>query len=317
MPPRSEPGGDGRLALGAGVGCYVIWGLIPLLFQALAAQGVGPWEILANRSLWAVPTALAFVLLARQGGQVLAVFRTPRVLGWLCVSAVLVAANWLTFIWAVNSGRVLETSLGYYINPLLSMAAGAVIFRERIDRVSAVAIGLAAAGVALQAVAMGRLPFVSLALAVTFGGYGIVRKRVAADAQTGLFVECLLLALPALAYLAWLGRAGGLHLGHQVLPTALLVACGPITGVPLVLFAWAARRMPLSAMGFLQFIMPTMAFVLGVEQHEPFTPLIAGSFGLIWAGAAVFAAASWRRARAAARAARGPAQAPAAERLAA
>lgn len=301
MPPALKPGGEGRLALGAGVGCYVIWGLIPLLFQALAAHGVGPWEILANRSLWAVPTALVFVLLAGQWPQVVAVFRNRRVLAWLCLSSFLVASNWLTFIWAVNSGRVLETSLGYYINPLLSMAAGAILFRERITRAGGVAIALAAAGVALQAVALGRLPFVSLALAVTFGGYGVVRKRVAAEAQTGLFIECLLLAFPALGYMAWLQHAGGLHLGAGAVTTSLLVACGPITGVPLVLFAWAMRRMPLSAMGFLQFIMPTMAFVLGVEQHERFTPLIAASFVLIWAGAAIYAAAAWRAARAAAR----------------
>lgn len=297
MTPPSAPGAEARLALTAGIGCYVIWGLVPLLFQLIGRMGVTPWEILAYRTIWAVPAALVFVLLSRQGAQVLAVFRTPRLLAWLSLSALLIAANWCVFIWAVNSGRVLETSLGYYLNPLLNMAAGALLFRERINRVGQVAIGLAALGVMIQAVALGHLPFVSLALAVSFGGYGVVRKMVAADAQTGLLVECLILAIPSLFYLAWLQQAGAGTALQNPLAMALVISCGPLTAIPLMLFAWAARRVPLSAMGFLQFIAPTMTFIMGVMQGEPFTPARAVSFGFIWGGAAVFAWGAWRKTR--------------------
>ncbi|HEX5263280.1 MAG TPA: EamA family transporter RarD [Phenylobacterium sp.] len=293
---QSAPG-ESRLALGAGLGCYLLWGIVPLVFQAMGHLGISSWEILANRTVWAVPMALVFVVLAKQGTEVLAALRNRRTMAWLALSATLIAANWSIYIWAVNSGRVLETSLGYYINPLLAMAAGALIFGERIDRLGAVAIALAALGVAIQAVAIGGLPLVSLALAFSFGGYGIVRKRVAASAQTGLLIECLLLVGPGLAYVIWLQHASLGHLGASLPATAWLLACGPITAVPLVLFSWAARRIPLSTLGFLQFIGPTIAFVIGVMQGESFTPLRAASFLFIWGGAAVFALAAWRRSR--------------------
>jgi chloramphenicol-sensitive protein RarD len=218
-------------------------------------------------------------------------------MAWLALSAALIAVNWSVFIWAVNVGRVLETSLGYYILPLFNMAAGAALFRERIDRAGAIAIALAAAGVALQAVALGHLPLVSLVLAASFGGYGVVRKRAPAEAQTGLFVECVLLGAPGLAYILWLQHAGHGHFLASPAATFWLIATGPITAVPLALFAWAARRIPLSAMGFLQFLQPTMTFTLGVLQGEAFTPLRAASFALIWAAVAVFALAAWRRSR--------------------
>jgi chloramphenicol-sensitive protein RarD len=294
---QSAPGGESRLALTAGLGCYLIWGIVPLVFQAMGKLGVSSWEILANRTVWAVPMALVFVLAAKQVREVLAALRTPRTMGWLALSAALIAANWAIYIWAVNSGRVLETSLGYYINPLLAMAAGALIFHERIDRLGAVAIALAAAGVLVQAVAIGGLPMVSLALAFSFGGYGVVRKRVTASAQAGLLIECLLLVGPGLAYVLWLQQEGLGHLGATPAATAWLLACGPITAVPLVLFSWAARRIQLSTLGFLQFIGPTIAFVIGVAQGESFTPLRAASFVFIWGGAAVFAFAAWRRSR--------------------
>jgi chloramphenicol-sensitive protein RarD len=310
MSSSSAPGGDARLALTAGVGCYVIWGLVPLVFQAMGRLGISPWEILAHRTIWAVPAALVFVLMARQGRQALAVFRDLKILPWLALSALLIAINWMVYIWAVNSGRVLETSLGYYLNPLLSMAAGALIFRERITRIGAIAIGLAAVGVAIQAVALGHLPLVSLTVAISFCGYGVVRKRVPADAQTGLLVECLLLAVPGLAFVLWLQDSGAGHFG-QGIETAWLVFSGPVTAIPLVLFAWAARRIPLSFMGFLQFIAPTMSFAIGVLQGEAFTPLRAVSFAFIWGGAAVFAWGAWTRSRMMARAAAETAEAAA------
>jgi chloramphenicol-sensitive protein RarD len=299
----AEParGGDARLALAAGVGCYTIWGLIPLVFQAVGRLGASSWEILAHRTIWGAPAALVFVLWARQGPAVLAVLRAPRTLAWLALSAALIAVNWIAFIWAVNSGRVLETSLGYYILPLINMALGALLFGERVDRIGRWAIGLAGAGVALQALALGQAPLVSLVLAVSFGGYGVVRKQVAAEAQTGLLVECVLLAVPSLVFVLWLAAHGAGRFGQGLAVSAWLVACGPITAVPLVLFAWAARRIPLSAMGFLQFIAPTLTFALGVAQGEPLGRLRAASFVLIWTGVALFACGAWRRSGRAAR----------------
>jgi len=294
---QAAPGSESRPALGAAIACYLIWGIVPLVFQAMGHLGMTPWEILANRTVWAVPVALLFVLLARQGREVLAVLRTPRTLAWLTLSSVLIAGNWGLYIWAVNSGRVLETALGYYINPLLGMAAGALIFNERIDRLGYVAIGLAVLGVGVQAVAVGGLPVVSLVLALSFGGYGIVRKRVAASAQTGLLIECLVLAVFGLAYVVWLQHSGAGHLGKSVPATLWLLSCGPFTAVPLVLFSWAARRIPLSSLAFLQFLGPTSAFAIGVAQGESFTPLRALSFVFIWGGAVVFAIAALRRSR--------------------
>jgi chloramphenicol-sensitive protein RarD len=293
----AAPGGESRLALSAALVCYLIWGVVPLVFQAMGHMGISHWEILANRTVWAVPVALVFVLMARQGAEVLAAFRNPRTLAWLALSSLLIAANWSIYIWAVNSGRVLETALGYYINPLIGMAAGALIFQERIDRLGIAAIVLAILGVVVQAVAIGGLPIVSLALAVSFGGYGIVRKRVAASAQTGLLIECLLLAGFGLAYVVWLQAKGAGHLGAGFPATAWLLSCGLWTAVPLVLFAWAARRIPLSSLAFLQFIGPTTGFIIGVAQGEAFTPLRAASFAFIWSGTAVFAYGAWRRAR--------------------
>src|SRR4051794_36490713 len=216
MNSPSTPGGEPRLALGAGLGCYLILGFVPLVFPALGGLGVGPWEILAQRIVWSVPAAALFVLLARQGGQVLRVLREPRTLAWLAVSSVLIAANWVVFIWAVTSNRLLEASLGYYINPLVSLAGGALVFREKIDRIGFAAIGLALAGVAVQAVALGQLPWVSLVLAFSFGFYGIVRKQVAADAQTGFLVETLIVGVVALSYIAWLQGRGAGHFGDPV-----------------------------------------------------------------------------------------------------
>lgn len=297
---RAEPASPSARsgpALGAGILCYFIWGFVPLAFQAIHAFGVGPWETLSQRIVWSIPTAGLLVLIARQGRQVLDALRNPRVLALLGLSSLLIAVNWGVYINAVTSSRLLEASLGYYINPLVNMAAGALLFRERIDRIGMAAIGLALIGVAIQTAALGQLPLISLVLAFSFGGYGVVRKQVAAEAQTGLFIECLLLGLPSLAYIAWLESHGAGHFTASPAATAWLVAAGPITAIPLALFSWAARRIPLSAMGFLQFLAPTIAFFIGVSEGEAFTPARALSFVFIWLGAAVFIYGAWRRTR--------------------
>lgn len=285
-----------RAALVSALGCYVMWGLMPLLFMGQHAAGFDALEILAHRAVWAAPVAALLVLAARQGGQVAAVFRDPRTLGWLALSTVLIGTNWGVYVWATTHQATLEASLGYYINPLLNMVVGLWLFRERIDRFGWVAIGLAAVGVAFQAVALGRPPWISLILAVSFATYGVIRKRVSVDAQAGLLVECLLLAPFGLAWVLWLAHTGaGVGFdspGH----VAWALLNGPATVLPLALFAWSARRMPLSTLGFIQFLAPTLQFAVGVWAGEALTPLRAVSFAFIWGGAAVFAAGTlWRR----------------------
>lgn len=290
---------EGRAALAAGVGCYVLWGLSPLVYQPMGAAGADAWEIMGHRALWGLVWAAGLVWMAGQARDVARVLADWRTLRWLVVSTALIATNWALFVWAVNNGHTLETSLGYYLNPLLNMALGAWLFRERISRAGLAAIGLAAVGVALQGLALGRLPVVSLTLAVTFAAYGVIRKQVRAEAQTGLFIECLLMAPFGLAWLVWLHSHGaGVFLDSPSAAFWLSMA-GPATVGPLVLFAWAARRLPLTTVGFLQFIAPTLSFVIGVSQGEAFTWLRGVSFGFIWVGAAVFLWAAWTRAMAA------------------
>jgi chloramphenicol-sensitive protein RarD len=294
---------EARTALIAGVGCYLLWGFLPLYFHLLHQLGVGSWEMIAHRTMWSVLWAGGLVLLAKQGGQVAAVLRQPRTLGLLLLSTLAIFCNWSIYIFAVNAGHVIEASLGYYINPLMNMAAGALLFRERMSIEGKVAIGLAAIGVTIQTIAQGHLPIVSLGLGLTFCIYGILRKQVKADAQTGLFIECAYLALPGLLYVWHLQASGAGHFATTAQVSVLLMLAGPATVVPLALFAWSARRMPLSAMGFLQFIAPTIQFLLGVALGEALTPLRALSFVFIWLGVAVFAYGAWKRTRVVARAA--------------
>jgi chloramphenicol-sensitive protein RarD len=288
---------EDRSALLAGLGCYVLWSGLSLLFMAMAKQGAEPWEILADRCLWSLPWAAGILVLSRQGREALSVLRTPRTLLWLAASAALVSLNWAIFIWASTHGRKLDASLAYYINPLLNMAAGALLFRERFSRAGAAAVGLACAGVALQGLAVGHPPWLALSMAFSFWGYGVIRKRVAAGAQAGLFVECLMLAPLGLAYLLWLGAHGHSHLGAGLLVTVLILATGPATVIPLALFAFAARRLPLSTMGFLQFVMPTALFAIAMATGEPLTPLRVLSFAFIWSGVAVYSVSAWRASR--------------------
>ncbi len=293
----SNPAPDGRPAYLAGIACYVLWGLLPLYIHLLATLGVGSFELIATRALWSAPWAGALVLLARQGGQVAAVLRRPKTLGVLALSTLAILSNWTIYVVAVDTGHVIEASLGYYINPLMNMAAGALLFRERMSRGSKIAVGLAAVGVAIQTAALGQIPAISLSLATTFCIYAILRKRAKADAQTGLFIECVYLTIPALLYVLHLQASGAGHFGAGAAVTILLMLAGPATVVPLALFAWSARRLPLSAVGFLQFIAPTLQFLVGLAFGEPFTPMRALSFAFIWLGVGVFAFGAWRRTR--------------------
>ncbi len=291
-----------RAALLSAFACYALWGLMPLLFMGQAQVGFDSLEILAHRCVWAVAVAALLVWLAKQGGQVAAVFRNPRTLAWLAFSTALIGLNWGIYVWATTHGATLEASLGYYINPLLNMVVGLWLFRERIDRWGWVAIGLAAVGVAFQTAALGRPPWISIVLALSFATYGVIRKRVPVDAQAGLFVECLLLAPLGLAWVIWLQSTGAGAAFDSPTNTLWALANGPATVLPLALFAWSARRLPLSTIGFIQFLAPTLQFMVGVAAGEPLTALRIASFAFIWGGAGVFAAAALGRRRAARRA---------------
>lgn len=296
MAPSATASGS-RPALAAGVLAYIWWGFMPLYFVLAEHFGLPELEVVLHRVLWSVPCALALVLAARQHGELIALLRKPRVLGLLALSAGAIFTNWTIYVWAVAEHRTLEASLGYYINPLMNMAVGAVLLRERISPAGRVAIGLAVVGVLLQTLALGHLPLVSLGLATSFCIYGFIRKQAPVSAQTGLFVETALLAIPGAAAMAWLSAKGAQILPHDPITLLVAMAAGPVTVVPLALFAWAARRLPMVSLGFLQFIAPTLLFGLGVAMGEAFTPLRAVSFVFIWAGVAVFAYGAWKAAK--------------------
>jgi chloramphenicol-sensitive protein RarD len=291
-----------RAALLSALGCYAIWGFMPLLFMGQAALGFSSPEILAHRALWSVLFAGGLVLLAGHAGQVRAVLGQPRTLGWLLLATVLIAVNWGLYVWATTHHSTLEASLGYYINPLINMIVGMWLFRERIDRSGWVAIGLAVIGVLFQALALGRPPWISIVLALSFGAYGVIKKRVPVEAQAGLFIECLFLLPFGVVFVAWLQTHGLGHAFATPLAFGWALLNGPATVLPLALFAYAARRMPLSTMGFIQFLAPTLQFCVGLATGEAFTPLRAISFAFIWIGAAVFAMGAFRRVRTAQRA---------------
>jgi chloramphenicol-sensitive protein RarD len=295
--PATAPGGSSRQALAAGLVGYIIWGLVPAFFILAGRTGASSWEIVGQRALWSAPWAGLLVAVSGHGAQVARAFRTPKLLGQLAISALMIVSGWSVYVWAVNNGHNLESSLGYYINPLLNMAIGATFFRERINPIGLAAIALATVGTVLQAMALGHLPWIALFLAVTFTIYGVIRKRVEVDAQAGLFVESLLMFLPGLALVLWLGHSGSARFSTGAPVTLLLLAMGPVTVAPLAFFSWTTRRLPLSTVGFLQFTGPTIGFVIGLIVGERLTPLGLVSFGFIWAGVALFMFGAWRAAR--------------------
>jgi len=276
-----------RAGLLYGVAAYGLWGLLPLYFKALG--GVGPLEVLCHRVLGSAVLLWGWVWLRNSRQEVRAALR-PRVLGLLSLTGLLIAANWLVYIWAVMNSRVVEASLGYFVNPLLSLALGVVFLRERLRPVAWAAVGLAAAGVGLEAFQQGGLPWPALALASSFAFYGLLRKLAPVEAALGLAVETALLAPLALAALVWLGLDGQLvFLRRSGQLDGLLILAGLITAVPLVCFNRAVRLLPLSTAGFLQYLAPSGQFLLGVLAfHEPMPEGRWWAFAFIWAALALF-----------------------------
>lgn len=269
---------------------YAIWGVFPIYFKAL--QDIPPLEILMHRMVWSL-AFVGIVLVSRRHWAWLGdVLRRPKVLAGFAASALLLSGNWFIYIWAVNNGHVVDSSLGYFINPLFNVLLGSLVLRERLRPVQWTAVALAACGVAWLTWQGGSLPWIALALAATFALYGLMRKTAALGALEGLALETLLLFPVAFAYLLMLNFDGRNSFATASTSSQLLlVAAGPITAIPLLLFASGARRIPLSLLGLLQYIGPTLQLLLGVWlYHEPFSGARLAGFALIWSALAVYTA---------------------------
>ncbi|MEM7503736.1 MAG: EamA family transporter RarD [Pseudomonadota bacterium] len=285
-----------RHGLASGLVAYLMWGLLPIYF--ILIEHVRPQEVLAHRIVWAIPLGAAILLVRKQWGAVFAALTSVRTLSLLLCSASLIAVNWFVYIVAVQNEQVFQASLGYYINPLVNVAAGMLLFGETLRRMQLVAVFVAAIGVAVLTVSGGELPWISLVLAASFALYGIIRKQISVGAMPGLFVETLFLVPAAAVYLWLLYRSGAAAFGSSTLAFDLLLfASGPLTVLPLLFFALAARGMPLSVLGMLQFIAPTLQFLVGLAYGESLTAAHIVCFSLIWIAIVMFASDAWYNGR--------------------
>ena len=295
--PQTQAERSARSGFIAGVGAYLLWGFLPLLFKWL--DGVDAVTIVADRTLWS---------LLLVGGILVAWGRTPEIRVALAdpvsrrsmlISSALLAVNWLIYVYAVETDRVLEASFGYFINPLANVVLGMVLLGERLNRWQAVAIGIAVVAIAIQAIGLSGIPFIALGLAVTFAAYGYFRKTARASSATGLFVETLLIAPVVVAYLGFTFiRDGGVGPHADPATLGLLILTGPATAFPLLLFAFAVQRMRLTTIGMLQYLAPSIAFLLAITVFgEHLNPTRLVSFGLIWLSLIVYTADSVIRRR--------------------
>ena len=269
----------------AGLVAYLIWGVLPVYFKTVAA--VGPLEVLSHRIIWAIPFGAAILFARRQWPEVWRALTHRTMRAWLTLSAVFIAANWLIYIWAIQDERIFETSLGYYINPLFYMLVGVVFLGEKLRRLQVAAVVLATIGVMVLTISGGKLPLVALSLAATFTIYGVIRKRVVIGGMPGLFVETLLLSPFALGWFIWIQLHGeAIFASGDASLTFWLVMAGPITALPLLCFALAARRLPLTTIGFMQFLAPTLQFLAGIYYGEQLTTAHLICFSCIWAAVA-------------------------------
>ena len=293
---RTDEHARHRHGIGYGLGAYGLWGLVPLYWPLLA--DAGPLEILAHRIVWSLVLAGLLLLVLRKRGWWRTIAR-PRTLGLLALAAALIAVNWGVYIAAVNSGHVVEAALGYYINPILSVLLGVLVLHERLATGQWVAVGLAGIAVIVLAVEYGRPPWIALILAASFATYGLLKKQINSGALETLTVESAVLTPVAVCYLVWLQATGALVFGHHGGGQAVLLASsGLVTLIPLLLFAAAATRLPLSTVGLLQYLTPTAQFLLGVFYFdEAMSPARWIGFGLVWAALIVLTVTGLRGAR--------------------
>jgi len=277
---------------------YVFWGIMPVYWKALAS--VNSVEILAHRIVWSCVFSLSLAAAGRKISDVASLFRSNRrTMVLLVLSSVVITANWGIYIWAVNDGRILESSLGYFINPLVSMLFGAVIFKERLNKIQWMAIGIASAGVCSEVVALGYLPLVSLSLAFSFGAYGLLKKLSAVESLVGFTVETLLLTPFFLTWLIWRRYSGTAHFSYGAWTALLLVGTGVVTAMPLITFAWGVKRSAMTTVGLIQYTSPILIFITGtVVYNEPLSSVRLLSFILTWISIIIFTAESiWRTRR--------------------
>ncbi|MDX6351633.1 MAG: chloramphenicol-sensitive protein RarD [Streptomyces sp.] len=295
--PGEDPLNEQRAGLAYGFAAYGMWGVFPLYFPLL--EPAGALEILAHRMIWSLVVVAVVLLVLRRWQWIPALLRQPKRLGLLALAATVISINWGTYIWGVNSGHVVETSLGYFINPLVTIALGVVVLRERLRPAQWAAVGIGLAAVVVLAVGYGRPPWISLVLAFSFGTYGFVKKKVNMGGLESLAAETSLQFLPALAFLIVLGARGGSTFAtHGAGHAALLAAAGVITAIPLVCFGASAIRIPLSTIGLLQYLAPVFQFVLGlVYFHEAMPPARWAGFALVWAALAILTWDALRNAR--------------------
>ena len=290
--PTSTSGPLDSTGMALVIGCYTLWGVFPLYFRLLSAAG--SVEIIGHRIVWTLVTCLLLIAARHRWAQLVRVARTPRLLGALTVCGLLVSVNWLVYVYGVNTARTADAALGYFINPLVTVALASLVLHERLRPAHRVSIAFAGAGVALLVVLQGSLPWISLALAFSFALYGLVKKQLGpdVDALTGLTVESAVVTPAALAYLghlAWQGQSAWQAPDQGWWILALLVVAGPVTAVPLLLFAAGTRRVPLSVVGMGQYIAPTIQFLLAWGAfHERIPPARWAAMVLVWAAVAVF-----------------------------
>ncbi|MFG3037927.1 EamA family transporter RarD [Streptomyces sp. NPDC048330] len=273
---------EGRAGLLYGIGAYGMWGLVPLFWPLL--KPAGAVEILAHRMVWSLVVVGVALLALRRWGWIRELVRSPRKLGMITVAATVITVNWGLYIWSVNTGHVVEASLGYFINPLVTIALGVLVLKERLRPAQWAAVGVGFAAVLVLAIGYGQPPWISLTLAFSFAVYGLVKKKVNLGGLESLAAETAVQFLPALAYLVWLGTQGTLAFGTEGAGhTSLLAATGVVTAVPLICFGAAAIRVPLSTLGLLQYLAPTFQFLLGVVYfHEAMPAERWAGFSLVW-----------------------------------
>jgi len=274
--------------LPAALGAYMIWGFLPLYL--LLVTSVPPFEFVGWRIIWTLPLCLIIVAVRRQFPAILTALTSPRTIGWLLVSATLIAINWFVYIWAIMQTQVYAASLGYYLNPLINVVLGTLLLGERLSKWQWLAVAIAASAVAILAAGALTTLWISLTLAFSFGLYGMVRKQVDVGALPGLTIESAILLIPA-CIIAGFYAAGpdGSAFGVDWVMSGLIIFSGVVTAVPLLLFAIAARRMPLSTLGFIQYLAPTIVFLLGLTVFgEELKPVQLASFLLIWLAVAIF-----------------------------
>jgi chloramphenicol-sensitive protein RarD len=298
IPTESPSEAERRTGLIASATAYMLWGFLPLYLKLVGFADVR--EVLGQRILWCVPAALAAVFFPAGwagGWRDLKVAFKPRMLLTLLASACFIFMNWGLYVWLVLHERVIESSLAYFLTPLVSIAVGTLFFGERITMPQTAALGVATAGVITQGFALGALPWAALGLCATWSIYVIIRKNAVVSSATGLFVESSLLAPIAAGLVLWTASEGALSFTDSAPHAILLALAGPVTALPLILFAFGARRVTFVTIGLLQFLAPSIQFCIGLAAGEPFTPLRAMSFGLIWLGLAIFCWDVLRRAR--------------------